>query len=169
MGELFTNLGINGKLLFAQAANFLLVLFILQKFVFKRVLAFLEARQKTIEEGITMRALAEGEMARSKELTHQELKKAKEEGDALISFARARASAKEKELLGEVRSRAEAMLIKATQEATREKEDAIKSAEEEIKRRALMFAEKTLGRGLTKEDENRLVQEMKAYIENAHV
>ncbi|MBI4138267.1 MAG: ATP synthase F0 subunit B [Candidatus Wildermuthbacteria bacterium] len=166
MGDLFANLGIDPKLLFAQAANFLLVLFVLQKFVFKRVFKFLDERQKNIQEGVNMRASAVREVERAKSARHQELEKAKQEVDVLLSTARSGAAQREREALAGARVLAENMLKKAKEEAARAEKDALAKAQKEIQMRALFFAEKTLSRSMTQEDEKLLLKEMKEFAQN---
>jgi F-type H+-transporting ATPase subunit b len=48
--ELFKNLGIEWKILIAQAINFGILLFVLTKFVYKPITKVLDARAKTIEK-----------------------------------------------------------------------------------------------------------------------
>ncbi|MCH7552349.1 hypothetical protein IIB49_03100, partial [Patescibacteria group bacterium] len=64
MAELFSNLGLDVKLLLAQAVNFLLVLWLLNRFVFKKILKFLEERKQGIERGVELTKKAEREIER---------------------------------------------------------------------------------------------------------
>ena len=50
--EILENFGLNPMLLIAQIVNFLIVLFILKKFLYKPVLEMLKKRQTTIKDGL---------------------------------------------------------------------------------------------------------------------
>jgi len=94
MSELLSGLGINGKLLFAQAANFLLVLWLLNRFVFKKLIAFIEKRKERIQEGVELTEKAEREMKRIDEARERELRNARERGEGLVAKAEISAKAK---------------------------------------------------------------------------
>ena len=110
MQELFSNLGIDGRLLFAQAVNFLLVLWLLNKFVFKKVLSHLEERRNKIEQGLELTERATREMERIDEARHRELGKARTEAEKILTDAGSSAAAKGKVALAVVRAEAEKML-----------------------------------------------------------
>jgi F-type H+-transporting ATPase subunit b len=165
MQELFSNLGINGKLLFAQAFNFLLVLFLLNKFVFKKVIRHLEERRNKIEQGLELTEKAEHEMQRIEGARIRELEKGRVAGEKVLADARVSASTKEKEALNLVRAEAEKMLQKAKSESEKEKTDAIYGAKTEAQKLAVLMAEKVLGRSVKKEDEDAAAKEVMDYFE----
>lgn len=168
MQELFQNLGINGKLLFAQIANFLLILFLLKKFVFGKLIAHLEARRKRIEEGLELTEAAEREMKRIEDARDRELKEARAQAEAVMSEARGDVEEKRKKALELVRQEAERVLLHARGEAEKQRTDATKAAAEDIRKISLLLAEKVLARSLTKEDEQRALQEVQSYFENEY-
>src|SRR3989344_4140632 len=165
MQELFSNLGIDGRLLLAQAVNFLLVLWLLNKFVFKKVLAHLEERRNKIEQGLELTERANREIERIDEARHRELEKARTEAEKILADARSSAAAKEKAALTVVRAEAEKMLLTAKEEARREKSDAVQAAKNEIQQIAVLMAERVLSRSVTKEDQDRAAKEVVEYLE----
>ncbi len=158
--ELFSNLGINGKLLLAQTINFLLVVFVLNKFVFRKLFKFLAERKRKIEKGIELTQKAEQEIVRINEARKREIEKAKQQGEVLLSEAKTLAQSKTREMLIGAKTQEEKILLKATAEAAKQKQDAVEDSKEEIKERALLFAEKILGRTLGKTDEEKIVKEV---------
>jgi F-type H+-transporting ATPase subunit b len=168
MEELLHNLGINGKLLFAQAVNFLLVLFLLQKFVFKKLLQGLEHRKERIVKGLDLTDKAEREIERIDQARTRELHAVKQQGEELLAQTKTEAASKRRELLLQTRKEAETMLIQGKQDAQRQKEDAIKAATQEIQLKALLFAEKVLQRSFTKADQERLAKEVLGTIDTNH-
>ena len=168
MGELLNNLGIDGRLLFAQAVNFLLVLWLLQRFVFKRLLSTLETRRQRIEQGLELTDKAEREMERIDQARKRELGLAKAKGEEVLNLAKSEAQAKHRELLLVTRKEAERVLLLAKAEAKKQKEDTVREAREEIQATSLLFAEKVLQRSFTKADQERLAKETLGELEKGH-
>lgn len=165
MGELFYSLGIDGKLLLAQAANFLLVFWLLKRFVFPKIFLFLEQRKQKIEQGLELTQKAEHEMERIGEARHRELEKARGEGEAITALSRTRAAVREREVLAGAREDASEILERASKEAERARHDALRQAKEEIQKNALFVAEKILSRAVTKADEERMTKELTRKLE----
>ncbi len=160
MGELFSNLGIDPKLLFSQAVNFFLVLWLLNRFVFRKLLSLLEERRKKIEQGLELRDRAEKEVAQIGNARHRALQEVKKEAEAVLSQTRDQARQKEQELLKAAKQQQDAILVKAREQGERDKDDMLKEAQEEIRMRALFLAEQALGRTLTPKDEARIAKEV---------
>lgn len=160
MQDLFQNLGIDPKLLFAQAVNFFLVLWALNRFVFRKLLSFLEERKKKIEQGLELRDRAEKEVAQIGNARHRALQEVKKEAEAVLSETRDLARQREQELLKAAKEQKDAILLKAREQGERDKEDMLREAQQEIRMRALFLAEQALGRTLTPQDEERIAKEV---------
>src|SRR3989344_1328732 len=160
MLDLFEKLGINWKLLLAQSVNFLLVLFLLNRFVFKKLIAFLGGRKQRIAQGVEMREKAERELQRTMEARHRELEQARKEAELLVSGAKVQAQQSGAKILAEAKNREENILLSAKERLEREKTSMVAEAKEEIGARAVLFAEKILQRSLKKSDEERMIQEV---------
>ncbi|MDP4007135.1 MAG: F0F1 ATP synthase subunit B [bacterium] len=160
MADLFSNLGIDVKLLVAQAVNFLLVLWLLNRFVFKRILGFLEKRKQGIEKGVELTHKAEREMERIGEVRHRELEKARGLAEGILEKAKVKGNDMEQEFAAKARGEAEVLLQKAHMEGERKKQDVLREAEAELRDRAFQLAEKVLSRSLTKKDEALLREDL---------
>lgn len=160
MSELFSNLGIDAKLLLAQTVNFLLVLWLLNRFVFKKILKFLDERKSGIEKGVELTMRAEREIERIGEARKVAMGKTRELAENMVVEAKSKGQIAQKEIVAEARKTAEVLLEKAKEESQRKKQDALKEAETEMQRRAFFLAEKVLLRSLTKEDQARMGQEL---------
>ncbi|MCH7604448.1 F0F1 ATP synthase subunit B [Patescibacteria group bacterium] len=165
MNELLSGLGINGKLLFAQAVNFLIVLWLLNRFVFKKLIAFIEKRKERIQEGIELTERAEREMERIGEARERELRNAREQATNVVAKAETTAKARGGEILIAAKEESEQVKQQAKEDAERAKQDAVKEATGEISKTALLFAEKVLSRNLTAEDEERMTKEVFAELD----
>lgn len=160
MSELFNNLGIDVRLLLAQTVNFLLVLWLLNRFVFKKVLKFLDERKQGIEKGVELTMRAKREIERIGEARKVAMGKARELAESMVAQAKSTGAVAEKEIVARARATAETLLKKSKEEAERKKQDALKEAETEMQKRAFLLAEKVLSRSLTTEDQARMGQEL---------
>ncbi len=159
MQELFSNLGIDGKLLAAQTVNFLLLLWLLNRFVFRKLFVFLEKRRIEIEKGVSLKATAEHELERIGVLEKQTLVRARQKADAIISQTNAKAQELEKETLRTMKSHEEHILKEAKSRAERETEELMRNARHSISEIAFMATEKVLSKALTKKEKENLQKE----------
>lgn len=158
--EIFAKLGINGKLLFAQAFNFLVVLWLLKRYVFPKIVRMIEERKATIEKGLAMHEEAQKEIARADISRKEILTRADTEAEKVMGDAKARAESRLHEVEGRAKAVAEDMLMKAKAQSETMQRDAMKDAKDDIRVAALMVAEKILARKVTAEDDERSVDEV---------
>ena len=138
----------------------MIVVFLLQRFVFKKLFVFLAERKKKIEKGIELTQKAELEMVRIDEARKREIENAKQQGAFLLSEAKTLAQNQARQALLFAKAQEEKILFKAQSEARKEKQEAVEAAKEEIQERAFAFAEKILGRTITNKDEEKMVKEV---------
>ena len=169
MSELFANLGLNGKLLFAQGLNFLIVLYVLNRFVFKKLIVFLEERKERIEKGVELTEKAEVEMERVAEVRKSSLRLAKKEAGEVLLSAKVQSEVNSREVEDAAHERSEDILNKAQEQAQKEQSNVIVSAKNEINRMAALAVEKVLQRSLTEKDEELLSKEVTEYLEKQYV
>lgn len=125
MSELFSQLGVNWKLLAAQAINFLIVLIILRLTVYKPLLGLLESRRSKIQKGIEDSELAKKELEDSEKVKAEKIAEAEKESLNILGAMQIKTKALEEKLMDESRRKGEE-LIKVTQargeeEITKEK------------------------------------------------
>jgi F-type H+-transporting ATPase subunit b len=166
MGELLHSLGIDAKLLFAQALNFGIVLFVLWKFAYKPILKVLDERRERI-----VRGEADAESAA------KSLQDAEKEHELLLADARRVATT----ILAETRTAAEAVKARAVEEAEQErarilaqakrdaeaeKSRAMAEAKGEVADLVVMATGKVLGSELTEAHQRQLVKQALREIES---
>ncbi len=168
MQELISNLGIDWRLLIAQAVNFLLVLWLLNRFVFKKIIRYLEERKKSIEQGLELRESAERQIGQISEARQRELQKATQEGEKIVAQARSIAIEKEKAAKALARAEAEKIMLKAKEGAEKEKKEAVLEVKGEIQKLAALIAEKILERSVRKEDQEEAAKEVMDYFKKGY-
>lgn len=129
-------LGIEPTLLGAQVINFLVILFVLQKLLYKPILSMLEKRKKEIAEGVALTEKMRNEEEKLKAGHEKALAKAREDALGIIEDAKKQAKETEKELVVEAHKQAEAILARAKVEA----EETKKAAKADISREAVELA-----------------------------
>ncbi len=97
--EIFESLGINWKILLGQIINFLLVLYLLKRFVLKPFLKILNERKEKIERGIEKTAEAERRIKVIEEGKEKILKESREKAGLILRKSEERGKEKEQEIL----------------------------------------------------------------------
>ncbi|MBI5220640.1 MAG: hypothetical protein HY978_02275 [Candidatus Liptonbacteria bacterium] len=99
MESLVHNLGLDWKLLLAQAVNFLIVLVVLRLTVYQPLLHLLRERRRRIEEGLTKAQEADRRLGEIGELQKEKLREAEQQGLSIIRNAETQAAARGDEIL----------------------------------------------------------------------
>ncbi|MCK5491015.1 MAG: F0F1 ATP synthase subunit B [Candidatus Pacebacteria bacterium] len=145
MPEIFEKLGLDPKLLVAQAVNFVLLLVILQKIGYKPILKMLSDRTEKIEKSLIQAKKIEEELRNTEETKIAEIKKAKLESQEIIKEANELAEKKSLEMVERTKVKAQEIVISAKHEIQAEKESSIAEAKKEIAEISIQIAKKIIG------------------------
>lgn len=164
MGQFVDAFGINPLGLLFQVLNFLLLLYLLNRFLFRRVRAQLDERQARISKG-----LEDAETARrDRELARAEreaaVSEARKEAAEMIARANKIAEDTRREILDAARAEAEKVTQRATEEITAEKERAMAELRAQVADLALEAAGKLVKREMDGPTQRRLVTEFLAEV-----
>lgn len=111
--EVIKDFGLNPFLLGAQIVNFLIVLYLLKRFLYKPVLEMLKNREDSIREGLSKAEEARLLLEKTKEEEREVIRKAKVEAEKLIANAKDQSLALVKEAEKETKRQAEKILNEA--------------------------------------------------------
>lgn len=125
-------LGIETFSLLTQIFNFLLLVFLLTKFLYTPILKKLEERRKKIEEGLMYAQKMKEEAEKSERVREEIIAKAKEEGKKLIEEAKKSAKVKEREMIAKAEKEAKGLLEKAKEEIELERRKMQKELRQQI-------------------------------------
>lgn len=164
MLEIFEKLGLDGRLIIAQAVNFFLLLIILQRLAYKPVLKMLKDRSDKIEKSLEQVKKIEEELKNTEESRVIEIKKAKEEAEIIIKNAYESAKKSSQESIEETRKKAQEILEKTKKEIISEKERSVKEAEKEIANISIQVAEKIISSKIDKNQEKELIDDVLSKI-----
>ncbi len=110
-------LGIEPSLLLAQIVNFLVILVLLNKLLYKPILTMLEKRKKEIEDTVKITERLKKDEARMEEKHEKVLTKAREEASSIIEEAKKQAKDVEKELIAKAHEEAFTIITRGKEEA----------------------------------------------------
>lgn len=152
MPEIFTKLGLDYKLIIAQAVNFVLLLIILQRLAYKPVLKMLKERSDKIDKSLKQAKRIEEELKNTEETKIAEIKKAREEAGKIIKEAYETSEQKTQEAIEITKAKTQEIVEKAKLEIRAGKEKSIKETKKEIAEISVLIAKKIMGSDI---DENR--------------
>jgi len=125
-------LNIKLSTLIFQTINFLILAFLLTKFLFRPVMRLLDERAKRVTQALDEAQMREEEARRIKEEYLKKLEEAKREAQALREAAQKEVERTRREIIEQARAEAQAMRARAQEEMERERMEAIKRHREEI-------------------------------------
>ncbi len=157
--EILNQFGIKPILLAAQVVNFLILLFILKKFLYKPILKVLEERKKKIAESLQNAEEIEKRLAEIGEREAEALLKSAKESEKMIKDAGAEGS----QIIVDAHKTAEQIVNKAVEEGKllmiQENEKLQQSVRENVADLIFMVVGKVTGKLLTKKDQEKILKE----------
>jgi F-type H+-transporting ATPase subunit b len=160
--EIIKNFGLNPMLLFAQIVNFIIILFILKKFLYKPILEVLKKRQITIKEGLKQ---AEDARTKLEKVVIEEkniLRQAQLQSKKIIEDAKEESLEITKQINLDAKKQTEKLLFDAKEQITRESTEAEKRLAVNTSKLAVTLLKKSLTDFFSsKEQEEVLAQALK--------
>ncbi len=153
--DALSSLGINGPFLIAQIVNFFVLLFLLQRFLFKPLVKMLESRKQRIAEGLQAAELARREAEGERAQLQAQMDGERREAMERIAAASKRGETLADEIEASARQDAQRIVEQAREEANRERERILADAQHEIAELAMLAAEKVIGRELANREAQR--------------
>lgn len=157
--ELLSKLGIDWRLLIAQLVNFLILLFILYKFLYKPILNLLENRREKIEKGLRDAEKMGEELEKIKILKEEEIKKAKQEAQTIIEKAQKTAERAGQEVRMRTKKDVEKLIEVARTQIVDEKEKMLTEVRKEAALLVVAAAEKVVGKTIDMKVQQKLVED----------
>ncbi len=142
--EALHNLGIDGKLLLAQVINFLILLFVLRRFAYRPILAFLESRTARIEQGIKDADLAREKLLEIEKKEQATLVSAQKEARDIITRAEEAAKKRSEAHEKSASEKAKKFLEDARAEIEEEKRKSLSEIQNEVASLIALSTEKVL-------------------------
>lgn len=142
--DVLAKLGVDWKLLLAQAVNFAVLFWVLRRYAYRPMLDFLEQRTARIERGLKDAEAATvklGEVAAKEEAV---LMEARKEAKVMLQTAEISAKKRDAEQALETEAKVKRMLLEAEEKIREEKDNMMNAAKEEIGALVMLSVEKIL-------------------------
>lgn len=155
--EILENFGVNPILLAAQIVNFLIIFFVLKKFLYKPILELLKKRQIMIKDGISQ---AEESRIRLEKVVIEEkniLKQAQLEAKKVIEDAKQESIELTRTARDNAKKQTEKILIDAKAQISREVSETEKRLAVQTSRLAISFLEKALSEFFSAKEQKEVV------------
>lgn len=151
-----------------QVVNLLVVFYFLKLVLYKPLLKLMEDRQKQVDQQLdyaasTMRQ-AEEMMAQYQE----QLAKAKADAQAIIDQATRLGNQMKEQTVAEARQEAEKLLARAREQIEKDKNQASQELRNQAANWALLIAQRVLGREVTDQDQDRLIDNVTGQLDRLH-
>lgn len=158
MESLIKTFHIDIKLLIAQVINFVIVLFILWKFVYRPLLTLMNDRTQRIEKGLTDAKEAQEKLEQTEFEREQKLIKAQKEAQRLISEAKEEAKKQREEMLKNAREDVGRVVMEGKKQLALEKREILKEIKAEVSELVFAVSKKVLGEEIDAKKNNELVK-----------
>jgi len=159
MDELIRKLGIDWKLLVAQIVNFVILLFLLKKFLYKPLINLMNKRREKIIEGLEKAKKGEEEFVKIAELREKELAKIQKEAEGLIQKAKEIGDKKQQEILKEAEEKTKKIVEEARGRIEIEKEKMLKEVRQDIANLVVNATEKILKEKIDEKKDKELINQ----------
>jgi len=137
--------------------NTVTLFLVLKHFLFQPVMKMIRDRQQEIDDMYEAAGKAKTEAQQMEQEYRQKLDAAVQTGERMVKEAVARGQSREEEIIRQANAEADAIRVKASADIAQEKKKAINDAKNEISELAMAIAGKVVGRALSQEDQENLV------------
>lgn len=155
--ELLSKLGIHWSLLLAQVLNFTVVLGVLTIFVYKPLLALLDARRERIMKAMEDAKRMDQQNREMEAFRDQQLQRIDQECGLLIEKAKSHAESLEQEILQKAREEAKAIVDRGKQQLLEERARALQDIHEIVAKGIVALTEHILQREFGASDQSKLL------------
>ena len=160
----FSSLGISLPLLLAFVINFIILLALLGKFLYKPVLKMLDERTQKVKESMEWAETIKRDYEQAKVEVQKQIERGRQEAQALIAQAVQKGESLKEEAKKEASGQAKAIVEKARVELEAERDKMMEDLRKEFVSLLILASEKVIRQTLDKEKQSRLIEETLAQI-----
>ncbi len=159
LGDIFTSLGIDGKMLLFQGLAFLILVFVMGKWVFPILLKTVDQRQEAIEAGAKAAEAAEKKAAEAQEEVAKLLKQARAEAKDIVATAKDEAVAMVADSEAKAKTRAEKIVKDAHEQLEKDVIAARKALHNDTIELVALATEKVVGKVVNESVDYKIIAE----------
>jgi F-type H+-transporting ATPase subunit b len=160
----FDKLGISLPLLLAFVINFIILLALLGKFLYKPVLKMLDERAQKVKESMEWAESIKRDYEQAKAEVQKQIEKGRQEAQGIIAQAFQTGEALKEEARKEASGQAKAIVEKARLQLEAERDKMVEDLRKEFVSLLILASEKVIRQTLDKEKQSGLIEETLAQI-----
>ena len=160
----FSSLGISLPLLLAFVINFIILLALLGKFLYKPVLKMLDERAQKVKESMEWAESIKRDYEQAKAEVQKQIEKGRQEAQGIIAQAFQTGEVLKEEARKEASGQAKAIVEKARLQLEAERDKMVEDLRKEFVSLLILASEKVIRQTLDKEKQSRLIEETLAQI-----
>ena len=162
--ELLGKLGIDWRLLIAQIINFLLLLVILYRLLYKPVIALLDQRSAKIEKSLQAAQQIEANLKQTESERAQKILAAKKEAAVIINQAKEAAAQQRQETIIKARAEVAQVVAASKQQLAQAKDKMVREAKAEVAEVVVLAAEKILAEKLDSKKDQEIINQVLSQV-----
>jgi F-type H+-transporting ATPase subunit b len=147
-----------GSLLF-YFINFVILLFLLQRFLYRPVLNAMATRETRIRESLENAEQVKQQVARAQQDYEARVAEARQEAARILAQANERAQVSAQEIVAQARNEAERIQLEARQQAEQEREQMLRGLQSQLSNLVIQTASTVVGQELKGNGHDRLIQQ----------
>jgi len=155
----FSNLGINLPLLLAFVINFIILLILLGKFLYRPVLKMLDERAQKVRESMEWAEAIKHDYEQARVEVQKQIEKGRQEAQAITAQAFQKGEDLKEGARKEAAEQAKAIIEKARIELGTERDKMVEDLRREFASLLVLASEKVIRQTLDKEKHSRLIEE----------
>ena len=140
--------------------NFLILVGLLTKFLYRPFLNMLETRKQSIQDALDNAELINRRADEKMENYDRQIVKLEEQGREIIKEAKERAEKQADEIIEEAHSKANSIIVAAERQVELEKQKALEEMKQQVATLALLAAEKIVERSIAQVGQDQIVDEI---------
>jgi F-type H+-transporting ATPase subunit b len=157
--DVLNTLGINARDFIWHTINFLILLFLLSKFLYRPIVSMLDERSRRIQESLEAAERAQADVARADREREELLATTRREIGEMMAQAQSAAERIQSEARSTAQQEAQRIVETARQEADAERAQAMAELRREVASLAVSAAERVISRSLDDQTHRQLVEE----------
>ena len=165
MGEL----GINPVLLLAQIINFLILFFLLKKFLYKPIIKTLDDRKRKIQDGLNYSEKMKSEYEKLEEIKSKKIYQAEKQAVEIIQKAEGMAKEREAQILAKAKEEARELIADEKIDWEKREKQARKRLQRETAELAVLVARSVIKGLIDEKEQPKLIKEALDNIQKLQV
>lgn len=153
-------LGVNLIQFVFYLINFLILVGLLTKFLYKPFLNLMDTRKQSIRDALDNAELTNRRADEKMENYNRQIAKVEEEGREIIKQAKAQAESQAADIIEDAHAKADAMIVSAEKQIERERQKALADMKQQVAMLALLAAEKIVERSIGQVGQDQIVDEI---------